>query len=219
MIFMKRIGLIVLVFVSLFSVAHGDFDDFGFKPLARKLRYKEDFFRLYNRWLYADEDSISRNIFFLELAFAVPFDNPIKALVPITSKKQYEKYKDLLMMQISMLLTKQYLILGNYYMKEKIYFFNREFFKDYLLGFDVAELRYKEGLDYWHYALKYAKKADAIHGVHMDLRFWGKNFDYDDLLYKIKTGEINYNKVIQQRLARVRKNRNYILSIISNKNP
>ena len=214
---MKRLMFFFITLFVFSSSLFADLDDFGFKPLPRKLRYKEDFFRLYNRWLYADEDSISRNIFYLELAFAMPFDHPIKALVPITSKRQYQKYKDLLMMQISMLLTKQYLILGNYYMKEKIYFFNREFFKDYLLGFDVAELRYKEGLDYWHYALKYAKKADAIRGVHMDLRFWGKNFDYEDLLYKIKTGKIDYNKVIQQRLARVRKNRNFILSIISNK--
>ncbi len=209
---MRKILLFLLLMFPIMTVYAG-LDEYGFKPLPRKLRYKEDFFRLYNQWLYADEDSITRNIFYLELAFALPYDDPIKALVPITDPLQYEKYKNLLMMHICTLLTKQYIIYGNYYMKEKIYFFNEEFFDDYMWGFDHAELRFKHARGYWEYAIEYAKKADAIKGHKMDMQFRGQNFDYEDQLYKIKTRKIDYFKVIEQRIAKVEENRKVILAL------
>lgn len=206
---MKKL-LLITILLGMTTPFWGRVQDYGFKPLPQKLRYKEDFYRIYNVWLYADEDSITRNIFYLELAFALPFDHPIKALVPITNQLQYQKYQHLLMMHICLMLTREYITYGNYYMKEKIYFFNEEFFKDYLWGYDHAQLRYEHARGYWKYALEYAQKAYAIKGPRMDMQFWGKNFDFEDEMYRINQRILDYSVVIEQRLARIEANRRVI---------
>ncbi len=206
---MRKMTLLLILLLSAVT-GYSKIQDYGFKPLPQKLRYKEDFYRIYNVWLYADEDSITRNIFYLELAFALPFDHPIKALVPITNELQYQKYQNLLMMHICLMLTKEYITYGNYYMKEKIYFFNQEFFEDYKWAFDHAQLRYEHARGYWDYAIQYAQKADAIKGPKMDMQFGGKNFDFEDELYRIKNGILDYYIVIDQRMAKVEANRKII---------
>jgi len=202
-------SILVILLLFSYSMIIADLKDFGFKPMHQKIRYKEDFFRLYNQWLYADLDSVSRNIYFLELAYVVPFDHPIKALTPITNEQQYERYKNLLMMHICRLLTQEYINYGYMYMKENIYFYNEEFIKEYLDGYEIAEYYFNHARSYWEQAIKYAEDADTLWEHKIDLLF------LEDELYKIKMGDLDYYKVVSNLMERIQKNRKRIESLSS----
>lgn len=199
---MKKIFFCAFLFINLNLFS--DFKDFGYKPLREKIKYKEDFFRLYNVWLYKDLDSISRNIYFLELAYVVSFDHPIRALIPITNEIQYERYKNILMMYITLMLTKEYIDYAYMYVKENIYFYNEEFFKDYLDGYDIAEHYLKCASKYWEEALNFARIADSIKGYRTELHYM------EDQLYRIKINDLNYEKIINNLMSRINKNREKI---------
>jgi len=200
-------AVIISVFIQ--SISYSDMRDFGYKPMHQKIHYKEDFYRLYNEWLYSDPDSISRNIYFLEMALVVPFDHPIRALTPITNDVQYERYKNLLMMHICSLLTKGYIDYGYLYMKEHIYFFNREYKKDYLDGYDIAEYYFSHAKNYWDKTVGYASSAGNIKGVKTDMLY------IEDELFRIQNGSLDYYKVVDNLLDRISNNRK-ILSSFSN---
>ncbi|OHD55359.1 MAG: hypothetical protein A2Y33_04060 [Spirochaetes bacterium GWF1_51_8] len=207
---MKRLFLLYgLLFLSL-PLVFADKKDFKFEQVPDYYRYKEEFLQIFNQWLYADQDNISRNIFFLEAAFCVPFDDPIKALVPITDPNQYKKYQNLVMMHISRLLTQAYIDYGYLFMKEHIYFFNHEFLTNYIEGYDIAEFYFGEARKYWNIAIDYAQKADAYKGYKINLSMYGYHFDFEDELYKIKTGLLNYHKVIDNLMYRIDRNRKTI---------
>jgi len=191
---------ILVVCVSLWA----DSSDFGFKPLRNKIRTKEDYFRLFNQWLYQDMDSISRNIFFLELAYVMPYDHPIKALTPITNEYQYLHYQYLLMMQICQLLTQSYIDYGYMYMKEHIYFFNKEFKTNYLQGYDIAEFYFTKAREYWDQALSNAMMAYETRWYKTDLLYM------EDMVYRIRNGDLNYYKVIDNLMYRIARNREEI---------
>lgn len=200
----------ILTFICVSATLYGNSKSFGYRPMHEKIHYKEDFFRLYTQWLYSDLDSVSRNIYFLELAYVVPFDHPIKALAPITNETQYELYKSQLMTRICTLLTQEYINYGYFYMKEHIYFFNREFFKDYLDGFDIAEYYFKSARGYWELAIENAQKADSIKGYKTGL------LSMEDEVIKIKTGTLNYFKVLDNLNNRIKRNRQEIARILTN---
>lgn len=199
---MKKIFLLTFLFINLNLFS--DFKDFSYKPLREKIKYKEDFFRLYNVWLYKDLDSISRNIYFLELAYVVNFDHPIRALIPITNEIQYERYKNILMMYITLMLTKEYIDYAYMYVKENIYFYNKEFFKDYFDGYDIAEHYLNCALKYWEEAVDFARIADSIKGYRTELHYM------EDQLYRIKINDLNYERIINNLMSRINKNREKI---------
>jgi len=203
---MKKDLYFYILTILCFNVLFADFQkEYGFKPMRNKIRYKEEFFRLYNQWLYSDLDSISRNIYFLELAYVVPFDHPIKALIPITNEIQYERYKNILMMHITLMLAQEYINYGYMYVKENIYFFNKEFKDEYLKGYEIAEFYFECARKYWKEAINYAIAADEIKGYRIDLHY------FEDELYKIKTGNLNYNKVIDNLMFRLNRNREILM--------
>ncbi len=206
---MKETAVSIILAVLISSISYSGPRDFGYQPMHQKIHYKEDFYRLYNEWLYSDPDSISRNIYFLEMAEVVPFDNPIKALTPITNDMQYERYKNLLMMHICSLLTKGYIDYGYLYMKEHIYFFNAEYKKDYLDGYDIAEYYFHHAKNYWDKTIEYANSADKIRGFKTDMIY------IEDELFKIQNGGLDYYKVVDNLLGRIDNNRK-ILAGISN---
>ncbi len=202
----KWLLVIAILFVNearLFA----DKEDFKFKQVPDYYRYKEQFLQLFNQWLYTDKDNISRNISFLEYAYCVPFDNPIKALVPITNEIQYRKYQNLVMMHICRLLTQAYIDYGYYFFQEHILFYNHEYLKLYLEGYEIAEFYFGEARKYWNLAIDYAKQADSIKGIHINFNPYGYHFDLEDEVYKIKTGMLNYHKVIDNLMTRLDKNR------------
>ncbi|NPV01782.1 MAG: hypothetical protein HPY53_10420 [Brevinematales bacterium] len=196
-------GLILLASVNGFA----DKEDFKFKQVPDYYRYKEQFVGLFDQWLYSDQDNISRNISFLEYAYCVPFDNPIKALVPVTNENQYRKYQNLLMMHICRLLTQAYIDYGYYFFQEHIQFYNHEYLKLYLDGYEIAEFYFGEARKYWNLAIGYAQQADAVKGYHLNFDIYGYHFDLEDEMYKMKTGMLDYYKVIDNLMMRLDKNR------------
>jgi hypothetical protein len=205
----EALALKAIVLTLFFSNLQAGENDFGFKPMHQKIHYKEDFYRLYNEWLYPDADSVSRNIYFLEMATVVPFDHPIRALVPITNDIQYERYKSLLMMHICSLLTKEYIDYGYLYMKEHIYFFNSEYKKDYLGGYDIAEYYFNHAKNYWDKTIDFANRAYNIKGYKTELMY------IEDELYRVETGGLDYYKVVNNLMDRINSNRR-ILAAITN---
>ncbi len=199
-----KLSLLFIFFILSTVISYSNPADFGYQPLRDKIRYKEDFFRLYNQWLYSDMDSVSRNIFFLELAYSVPNDHPIRAITYITNEIQYERYKDLLMTHICRLLTQEYINYGYLYMKEHIFFFNKEFKKEYLDGYDIAEFYFTQARKYWDQAIGFAQAADGIKGYRTDLE------NMEDEVYRMKTGDLNYYKVIDNLFVRINRNRSEI---------
>jgi hypothetical protein len=204
---MRKTCLCLVLMFAAFALSFADAKDFSFHPLRSKLRYKEDFFHLYNQWLYPDTDSVGRNVYFLELAYALPFDHPIKALTPITNENQYGRYQAILMMKICWLLTQEYINYGYLYMKEHIYFFNDEFLKEYKDGYDIAEFYFDQAGKYWDQAVDYAKKADSFRGYRTGL------IAYEDDVRKILDGVTDYYKVVRNLKSRISRNRNDIAKI------
>ncbi|URA10382.1 hypothetical protein [Thermospira aquatica] len=191
----------LLLSLTVMVTVWAESSDFGFKPLRNKIRTKEDYFRLFNQWLYQDMDSVSRNIFFLELAYVMPYDHPIKALTPITNEMQYLHYQYLLMMQICQLLTQSYIDYGYMYMKEHIYFFNEEFKTNYLQGYDISEFYFTKARQYWDETIQHAKMA-------YETRFYKTDLLYmEDMVYRIRDGDLNYYKVIDNLMYRIERNR------------
>lgn len=211
---MKHV-ILILLFSALALPCSASLREYSFKPMREKIRYKEEFYQLYAEWLYADFDSITRNIWFLELASVVPFDHPIKALVPVTNEMQYARYQNLVNMDICRLLTKAYLDFANQYMKEHIYFYNAEFMSNYLEGYEIADAYFDQAKNWWDKAVTFAQAADTYKGWRIDGDFRGHHFNFENTMYRIKSGDLNYYKVIAMRKERVAKNRKIIDDYLS----
>lgn len=205
---MKRTALAFAFLLFAFSAAWSyDMPDYTFVPVHEKIRFKEDYYQLAADWLYADLDSVSRNIYYLEIATVMCFRPAIQALVPITNEMQYARYSNLIEMDICRLLTRYYIEYGNEYMKEHLYFFNREFYTNYTEGWAIAEKYYKDARAWWDKAVDYAKAADAIRGWRLDNDFYGRHIPWENTLERIKSGDLNYYKIVGMRLAKIDENR------------
>jgi len=208
---MKKAFLMYLLFFSFFfvSIALCDSGDFKFKPLDRRLKYVEDFFRLYNEWLYQDLDNVSRNIYFLELAWVLPFDHPIRALTPISNETHWQRYKYLMKMHIAVLLTKNYLDFGKQFYKENIYFYSKEYEKELLEGYDIAETYFKSALGWFRIAKQYANLVSKY-----DPYIYGTTlYHMEDEYKKIINGELYYDVTINRLLNKIKENRNKLKSL------
>ena len=207
---MRLKALIFFGIFSLVSFGFSDMMDFQLHQLPYQLHTKEELLPLYAQWLYPNKDSIGRNIKWLELAYIAYFDDPIKALVPIKSEIQYKRYQNLLMMHICVLLTQEYINYGYQFFKENVYYYNTGYLDEYLKGFDIAEYYFTQADQYWRIAVDYAQKADAIKGVTVNPNCEIYNFDMEDEMYRIKSGDLKYYKSIPDLLSRLYKNREQV---------
>ncbi|MCK4907903.1 MAG: hypothetical protein KAS64_10145 [Spirochaetes bacterium] len=193
--FKTTIYILLLFLVS--QLVYSSSDDFGFKPLRRKLRYVEEFYNLYTMNHMPGTGSIERNLVYLQYALNSPYIHPIQALCIIKTRQQHQKYKLLLRTRIAFLLAKGFVQLGYQYDKEDIYFFNMEFAKDLKDSFRIAEHYYKEAIAYWKEAKRVAAKSLLL----KDARVKGALIDsIKNEAKKIHYGMINYAKIINFRL-------------------
>ncbi len=201
---MKKLLILLTFFLILFPTNfYPDSKEFKLKPIERRLKYVEDFFRIYTEWLYQDLDNISRNIYFLELAWTLPFDHPIRALTPIRDQTHWNRYKMLMKMHIALLLTKNYLDFGKQYFKENIYFYSEEYKKELLEGYDIAEAYFKSALGWFYKAKQYANYVSKFDSVkyQTELHF------PEDSYKKLINGEIYYEVTIKRLLNEINENR------------
>jgi hypothetical protein len=169
---------------------------------AYYVTYKEQYYRLYHLHYIQYPDDSLENIYWLEQAMKADFCNPLYALALIEDEIQYEKYRYLFNMHINLKLIEQYLFLGNKWNKRNAYFYNAPWKDQNLESLETAELCYRTALYYWDAALEWAEKAQErrFYFIHLPrIQFW------EDEAYRIETGELNYNRIINRELDSLQK--------------
>ncbi len=167
---------------------------------AYPVYFKEQYLKLYHQhYIQAPDDSIE-NIYWLEQAKKADFCNPLYAMARIDDKKQWERYRALLDMEIDLKLIEQHLALGSKFDKRVAYFFNAPWKDENLDSLKTAESAYRAALSYWTEARSLALKA-------MQMRFTkvaGAEY-WIEKASRIESGDLDYADIIGDELARLEK--------------
>lgn len=170
--------------------------------------YVEDFYELYGMKLYYDENSLRKNIDRLKIALTCKFRHPSHALVKIQTEDEYYKYRNLMFMHINMLILRNYLKIATRYDKQHIYFYDADYAKDIQESLKIAEQMYKEALPYWYEAKKYADTASSVKIT--------TNLGYiESERVKIIRGDVDFEKIINDHITRVKKKQNSIDALLA----
>ncbi|HUZ18022.1 MAG TPA: hypothetical protein VMV68_06525 [Spirochaetia bacterium] len=165
---------------------------------AYKITYAEQWYQLYHLHLYQYPDDSMENIWYLEQALKAPFANPLYALAKINNKLQWERYKDLFAMHVNLLLIQQYRILGSKYDKQVAYFYNYPWKQENLDSLNTAEKLFKVAQEFWKVAVDWSNKASDLSIVQLPaIQYW------EDESYRIQTGDLDYEAIIDGDLARL----------------
>lgn len=173
---------------------------------ARKLYYLEEFYGLYALPHKFDNQDLARNIHWLQIATNRPFAPPIHGIVVEDSEIKYRKYQQLLIMHIHYLLTKNFVYLAARFDKHKPIFYNKPYRKDILSSLKIAEYLYNEALREWANVIRYYYKITddpELKKIKTQLTF------PEDMIYRINTGELDYERVINRRLNKISEMRSY----------
>ena len=177
---------------------------------AYMVKYKEDFYRLYHVHYQQYPDDCIENIYWLEKAAQADFCNPLYADAKIDTEKQWEKYRYLFQMHINLKLIEQHLRLGRIYDKQIAHFYDAPWKDEYVNDLTKALTCYQAGLYYWQEAQLWAEKANA---VSFDFLFITDQQNWEDERERIKTGNLDYGKMLNREIARVTKVRNDFLAM------
>ncbi|MBO4856907.1 MAG: hypothetical protein J5527_00135 [Treponema sp.] len=193
---MKRLFLLISLSIFFFTV-----------PLttanAYMVKYKEDFYKLYHVHYQQYPDDCIENIYWLEKAVQADFCNPLFANPEIKTEKEWEKYRYLFQMHLNLKLIEQHLRLGRTYDKKCIYFYDAPWKDEYLRNMEKALSCYKAGLYYWQEAKVWFEKADA---PSFNFLFLTSEQNWEDERERIRTGELNYEKMLTREINRLEKN-------------
>jgi len=186
---MKRLLLLSLVVLGSSAPA-----------MAYKILYAEQWYNLVHRHLHEDPDSTLENIYYLERALRADFANPLNALTVIKDEKEWARYRALFRMHVNLLLVQQTLILGANYDKQNAYFYNYPWKWANLDSLDKAEKIYQTAFSYWKDAQTYSAEATN------KPMFWLDGLqEWTDEQWRIETGDLDYQKIIQKQLDRLAK--------------
>lgn len=177
---------------------------------AYMVKYKEDFYRLYHVHYQQYPDDCMENIYWLEKAAQADFCNPLYADAKIDTEKQWEKYRYLFQMHINLKLIEQHLRLGRTYDKQVAHFYDAPWKDEYVNDLNKALSCYQAGLYYWQEAQLWAEKANA---VSFDFLFITDQQNWEDERERIKTGNLDYGKMLNREIARVTKVKNDFLAM------
>jgi hypothetical protein len=162
---------------------------------ARRLYYAEEFY-LYVMNLYPVNQSLERNIRFMQWALVAPFDNPVRSLATIESETDWARYRTLFKLHVNLLIIDSYLQLGHRFDKEHLFFFNLWYAEELHESFLIARYYYETALRYWDEAQRYATAAADLAGrINID--------DWEDDLFLIEEGELDYQVIIEEHLGRL----------------
>lgn len=191
---LKITKILVVIITSLFL--------FVSEANAYMVKYKEDFYKLYHVHYQQYPDDCMENIYWLEQAVRADFCNPQFASVKITNENQWEKYRYLFQMHLNLKLIEQHIRLARTYDKKALYFYDAPWKDEYKRNLEKAQNCYKAGLYYWKEASLWAEKANVgkFNFLHVtDIQNW------EDERECIKTGELDYKKMLNRELTRVEK--------------
>jgi len=167
---------------------------------AWRIMHAEQYYKLYHEHLYHYPDDTMEDIYYLESALKADFANPLYALAPIKDTTEWERYRDLFSMHVSLKLIYSFLSLGSKYDKMTAFFYNYPWKRQNLESLDKAEQAYKVAYGYWQKAKEWSAKAWAMRGTHLDhIEEWEtENF-------RVETGDLDYQAIIDAQLARLAK--------------
>lgn len=191
--FSKQTKKIILLLILFFT---------GISSLSSYLvTFKEQYYRLFHIHYQQYPDDVMENIYYLEKAVKADFANPQYALAKIENEKDWEKYRYLFMMHLNLKLIEQHMRLGRIWDKKVAYFYDAPWKEEYLRDLEKTESCYVAGLYYWEEAKLWAEKASAgsFQFLYLtDVQNW------EDELFRITTGELNYEKILNREITRVR---------------
>lgn len=165
---------------------------------AFPIYYKEQYYKLYHIHYIQYPDDTIENIYYLEQAQKADFCNPLYALAKIEDKKQWERYRYLMDMQINLKLIEQHLYLGAKWDKQVAYFYNAPWKRQNLESLETAETCYRTALLYWKEAVQLSEKALAVKWINLEeVQAW------EDAAFRISSGALNYERTINDELARL----------------
>ncbi len=197
---MKR--KIILIFLLFISLGH---------LFAYKILYAEQYFKLYHQNLYQYPDDYNGNIWYLERALTRPFVNPLNALAKIENQDMWERYRYLFYLHVNLKIVEQYRHLGSKYDKKNAYFFNAPWKEANLKSLEIAESYYKTAQYYWEEALSWTEKLKDIKYYFLsDVQNW------EDEQFRIITGELDYNEIIETDIVRLYKVKQAFLAMDEN---
>lgn len=186
---------LISVFTLIFSLS-GIFSP----AYAYVCKYKEDYWRLYHIHHQQLPDDVIENIYWLEKAVNADFANPQYAIAKIKDETEWEKYRYLFQMHINLKLVEQHLRLGRIYDKQVAYFYDAPWKEEYLRDLEKALSCYKAGYYYWQEAKLWAEKAGIGSFRFLTLT---EIQNWEDEKERIKTGELNYQKMLDRECARL----------------
>lgn len=169
---------------------------------AYMVKYKEDFYKLYHVHYQQYPDDCMENIYYLEKAVRSDFCNPLYTGIQFTNETQWEKYRYLFQMHINLKLIEQHLRLGRTYDKKALYFYDAPWKDEYRRNLEKTKSCYEAGLYYWKEASLWAEKANE---GKFKFLYVTQIQNWEDERERIKTGELNYEKMLNRELARVNK--------------
>ena len=160
-------------------------------------KHVEDFFLLYSLRQIYDEQSLLRNIHFLQIALKKRFRHPRNALILVKNPKEYHKYRLLIFMHLHLKIMRSYLKLGAQFDKRHLYFYNLDFAEELDESFKIAEFYYKKALPYWKEARELAREASQ-YSFELDLD------TLESIRYDIIKKEIDFDRYIANHLSRLK---------------
>jgi len=159
--------------------------------------YAEQYYRLYHDHFHRYPEDTLENIFYLEQALKSDFCNPLNALAEIENETEWERYRHLFYMHVNLKLTELYLTLGSKYDKMEAYFYNYPWKDENLKSLEKAERIYNMSSYYWDEAVSWSKKIRFSFHCIEDIQFW------EDENYRIRSGDLNYDRIIDSHLTRL----------------
>lgn len=163
-----------------------------------RLLYREQLYRLYHQHFYQYPERIAENVYWLEQALRSDFANPLYALARISNEREWEWYRYLFSMHINLALVDLYLKWGAQYMKFEAFFYNAPWQEGNLESLERAEELFRYARVYWEEAQRWSQEATPIRFVHLEqIQHW------EDQHHRIRTGELNYERIIDSHLDRV----------------
>ena len=169
------------------------FQKYKFMP-----RHLEDFYELYGLPHGYQVQNLKENIYLLNQGLARKFRHPSKSLCKIKTQEEFHKYRLLMFMQIHYLIMRSFMRIGSLYDKRLLYQHDLDFADDLELSFQIAKSYYKQAFVFEKQSRIYARQANQYRFI-LDLP------SIESRLFEMKTGKLNFNRIIRRHISKLEK--------------